>query len=135
MTDSRNPESALAVEDKAPLSTPEEPRGAESSVEIPGGSWRVYALREKGRTAGFMLHVRVAPNVYRKARLPVEREALDTRAKRAAFAADASPVILAKYREEQAAKPGASPPRSRSRSSTSPSCGRTARCTTATRTT
>jgi hypothetical protein len=87
----------------------DEPRGAESSGEFVGGSWRIYALREKGRTAGFMLHVRVAPNVYRKARLPVEREGLDTRSKRASFAADAAPVILANYRAEQATKPGATP--------------------------
>ena len=93
--------------DGTPLAAPDEPRGAESSGEFPGGSWRVYALREKGRTAGFMLHVRVAPNVYRKARLPVDREGLDTRSKRASFAADAAPFMLRSYREEQASKPGA----------------------------
>ena len=95
--------------DATPLAAPDQPRGAESAGEFDGGNWRVYALREKGRTPGFMLHVRVAPNVYRKARLPVEREGLDTRTKRASFAADAAPVILDSYREEQASKPGATP--------------------------
>jgi len=91
------------------VGAPHEPRGAESSGEIPGGNWRVYSLREKGRTAGFMLHVRVAPNVYRKARLPVDREGLDTRRKRATFAVDAAPVILTTYREERATDRGATP--------------------------
>jgi len=109
ITDSAESVAPAVDVDGAPLATSDEPRGAESSGEIAGGSWRVYVLREKGRAAGFMLHVRVAPNVQRKARLPVEREQLDTRARRAAFAADAAPVILEKYREEQAAKPGATP--------------------------
>ncbi|CAN5901300.1 hypothetical protein BH11MYX4_BH11MYX4_01920 [soil metagenome] len=107
ITDSRESAATAFDVDATPLATSDEPRGAESSGEIAGGSWRVYVLREKGRAAGFMLHVRVAPNVQRKARLPLEREQLDTRAKRAAFAADAAPVILEKYREEHAAKPGA----------------------------
>ena len=59
-TDSTNPARVLIDDDTPPVATSDEPRGAESSGDFAGGSWRVYALREKGHRAGFMLHVRVA---------------------------------------------------------------------------
>ena len=87
-----------------------EQRGAESSGNLPdGNSWRLYPLRQKGVVTGFILHVRVAPNVYKKARLPVADEGLDTPVKRKRFSAEAAPVIVDRYREELLSKPAPVP--------------------------
>lgn len=54
-----------------------------------------------------MVHVKVERGFWKKVRLPVDREGLETIAKRATFAADAAPVIFERSREEQAKQSGA----------------------------
>ncbi len=75
--------------------------GAESSGTFPGGSWRLYPMKD----GGFMLHVRVGIDRYKKARLPRDEPEVATAKGRETFCAEAAPIIYADYHREQAVAP------------------------------
>ena len=92
MRDSVQSSSTDAVTNSPPAA------GAESSGELDGCAWRVFAIRENGRV-GHVLVTTCAPRVRKKMRIPKKYTTVDQRAR---FARGAAPQVRKQWLAERA---------------------------------
>lgn len=73
-------------------------RGAESSGEVDGMPWHVFAIKDRSRTA-HVLSVTCATGIRKKMRIPRKHATAETRSR---FARGAAAALVKEWREEQA---------------------------------